>query len=197
MRFNLLAALSRLVVPLVCIVLGMFVYAYWQGSPVRWDSRRDILLTRLQNLQRLEVLQAQLLAHQSISEQKWLLENAFLIVAKAKVIYGVDLEKAQIVANGSSVTVNLPRVEVLELVMKPSDIELVGVKKSLLTSQARFEDLKQAAMADLQAELSQQARQPELIQQAETNARHYLETLLGSLGFTEITIKFTYPAPQP
>lgn len=197
MRLRLISALSRLVMPAVCIVLGMFVYAYWQGSPVQWDSRRNILLTRLQNLQRLEVLQAQLLAHQSISEQKWLLENAFLIVAKAKVIYGVDLAKAQIDAKGTAVKVTLPRVEVLELIMKPTDIELVGVKKSLLTSQARFEDLKQAAMADLQAELSQQARQAELIQQAETNARHYLETLLSSLGFTEISIDFTYPAPQP
>ncbi len=197
MRLRLFAALSRLVVPLVCIVLGMFIYSYWQGAPVLWESRREILLTRLQNLQRLEVLQAQLLAHQSISEQKWLLENAFLIVAKAKVIYGVDLAKAQIDAKGSSVMVTLPRVEVLELVMKPSDIELVGVKKSLLTSQARFEDLKQAAMVDLQTALNQQARQADLIQQAETNARHYLETLLSSLGFTEITIEFTYPAPQP
>lgn len=197
MRYRLLSALSRLIVPFVCIVLGMFIYSYWQGSPVLWESRRDVLLTRLQNLQRLEVLQAQLLAHQSLSEQKWLLENAFLIVAKAKVIYGVDLAKAEIDAKGTTVKLTLPRVEVLELVMKPSDIELVGIKKSLLTSQARFEDLKQAALEDLQAELSQQARQAELIQQAETNARHYLETLLGSLGFTEITITFTYPAPQP
>lgn len=167
------------------IALGLGLY---RSGP--YSMRRDMLLTRLQAIQHLQVLEAHLLAHQSHSDPAFLNTNEFLIVARAKAVYGLDLAGLSIEPEGRSVRVRVPPVRLQELIVNPSDLEFLGLKKGLLTSQQAFETLKRSAAVDLQRELGRQAREQALITQAEANARQYLETLLRGLGYEQISISF-------
>lgn len=152
---------------------------------------------RLQALERLEVFEARLLAHESHREPAWFNTNEFLIVAKGTAIYGVELGNAQIEVTGKSVTVGLPPVKLLNLIMNPAELEFLGLKKGLLTSQQGFEDIKRSAAIDLQQELSRQARDPELMAAAEANARKLLQSLIISLGHEEVIITFNSVSKKP
>ncbi|MEZ0372301.1 MAG: DUF4230 domain-containing protein [Candidatus Sericytochromatia bacterium] len=175
-----------LLIALVLVAAGLI----WQLKPGPWERQSQILITRLQAVQKLEVLEARLLAHQSISDPALLNTNEFLIVAKAKAIYGIDLSRAEVHADGPKVRLALPPVRLFDLVMNPDDIEFLGLKKGLLTTQQDFEERKRQAGVALQAELTRQSGDPELIKQAETNARQYLQSLLTSLGFEQVEIEF-------
>lgn len=176
---------------LLFLGLGLAGLWYWQQTGPLWVSRQQVLLQRLQSLQRLEVLQAELLAYQSHQNAQFLNHSAFLIVAKGRAVYGLDLNKAEIRRSGEAVEIAVPAPRLQELIMNPADVEFVGVQKGWLTSQQAFETLKREAVIDLQADLNLQARKVELLQQAERNAQQYLHNLLSSLGFEQIKVVFT------
>lgn len=172
------------------VALLWLIWLAWPGGPGR-SVQRDILLTRLQQLQRLEVLQAQLLAHQQVRDPGLLSGSEFLIVAKGRAIYGVDLSQARF--DSDSGQLQLPPVGVLELVMNPADIEYIGLKKGLLLRQQSFENTKREALIELHRALQQQARSPELLAEAEASLRNYVSGWLKSLGREEIEIVFGSP----
>lgn len=168
--------------------------ALWLLRPMAWERRTEVLLTRVQAVQKLEVLEARLQAHQTIRDPALLNTNEFLVLAQGKAIYGVDLARASIRREGETAVVELPPVRLFELIVNPDDIEFLGLHKGLLTSQADFEARKREAGIELQSELARQARDPALLKQAEANARHYLEALLHSLDISRIRIVFGRPA---
>lgn len=173
------------------LLLGLLFFLFFRPQQ-RWASHREILLTRLESLQRLEVLQAHLLAHNTVQAQDGLLKHSeFLLVAQGRAIYGLDLSQLTITQGSEGqLQVNVPGIQVLEMVLDPRSIEYLGLKKGLLTSQREFEDLKQGALKNLQADLARQARQEDLYQEAEKAARKYLQTLVAGLGVDRAEIVF-------
>lgn len=169
------------------VALLWLLWLAWPGMPGR-SVQRDILLTRLQQLQRLEVLQAQLLAHQQVRDPGLLSGSEFLIVAKGRAIYGVDLSQARF--DNNSGQLKLPPVSVLELIVDPADVDYIGIKKGLLLRQQSFEETKREALIELHRALQQQARSPELLAEAEASLRNYVTGWLDSLGHGQIEIVF-------
>ncbi len=169
------------------IALGLWLLG---GRPGPVLHTRETLVMRLQALQRLEVFQARLLAHESHSEPSLLNTNEFLIVAGATAVYGLELGNAQFEPKGERAVLTVAPVKVLNLMMNPSELEFLGLKKGLFTSQQSFEELKRSAAIDLERELGRQARDPALIQAAESSARQVLKGLLTSLGYPETEIRF-------
>ena len=168
----------------------------WMSQSGPSEHRRQTLITRLQSVQKLQVLEARLLAHEVHRNPALLNTNEFLIVARGKAVYGIDLAAARIQMANSNINIALPPVQLQELIVNPEDLEFLGAKKGLLTSQQDFEILKRQAAVGLRRELSRQARDPDLIGQAESNARAYLETLLKSLGYAEAEIRFEKQMPS-
>jgi hypothetical protein len=193
--WRLLRQLKWLALALVGLALWLGL-AYLNTLPEHSRSvRRDLLVTRLQNLQRLEVLQVHLLAHQQVRDSRLFNTNELLVVARGRAIYGVDLSQARLQKTGNQIHLQLPQVQVLELVIDPADVTYLGLKKGLLTQQQAFEDFKRQALLELKAELDQQARQAELYAEAEKNLRAYLGSLLESLGDDELELVFVPGLP--
>lgn len=173
---------------LVLVVSGLLIT---QKQKPSLQIQRNILLNRLEHMQRLEVMQAHLLAHETVQANGLLNHSEFLIVAKGRAIYGLDLAKIQIQTDAEKkLHLILPDISVLELVLNPQDIEYLGLKKGLLTSQKTFENTKQQALRSLHHELTRQAHERSLIQEAERSAQQYLESLLDGLGIKDAKISF-------
>ncbi|MGV3523413.1 MAG: DUF4230 domain-containing protein [Candidatus Sericytochromatia bacterium] len=177
---------------LATLLLGSALGAlgFWRLSHEPSVLQRQVLLEKIQHLQRLEVLEARLLAHQSVRRPAWFNTHEFVVLARGRALYGVDLAQAELAVDGTRVTLTLPRVELQELIVPPDSVEFIGMRKGLLSSQQDFEDFQREALLGLQAELGRQARDPALLQQAQERARQVLTPLLQSLGFREIEVKF-------
>lgn len=176
--------------PLAGLFLLLFALLIWQLKPGPWERRTETLLTQIQAVQKLQVLEARLLAHQTIRDPALFNTNEFVVLAQGKAIYGLDLAQAHLQREGETMKVQLPPIRLMELIVNPADLEFIGLKKGLLTSQADFETRQREAAIALQAELARQARDPALLQQARDNARRYLESLLTSLKFDKVEISF-------
>lgn len=178
----LLTALAIAVILLSGALAG-FLYRYYQNQSM--TTRHTVsVLQRLQEIQRLEVLEAELVGHKVYRDAAYLgfNTNEFAILAKARALYGLDLQQLQIEGTPNGFKVVLPRVRVQELILNPDSVEFVGLKKGLFTGQDSFERLQREALSELQIELSQQAREPQFSVQAQRSARRILEALLRSLA---------------
>jgi hypothetical protein len=178
----LLTALAIAVILLSGALTG-FLYRYYQNQNV--TTRHTVsVLQRLQEIQRLEVLEAELVGHKVYRDAAYLgfNTNEFAILAKARALYGLDLQQLQIEGTPNGFKVVLPPVRVQELILNPDSVEFVGLKKGLFTGQDSFERLQREALSELQIELSQQAREPQFRVQAQRSARRILEALLRSLA---------------
>lgn len=163
----------------------------------RQSHQRKIILQSLQNVQKLEVLEANLLAHDSFQSPAFLNNNEFVIIAQAKAIYSLNLAQLEIEGDREKISLKLPPIRVQDLVITPENLSFIGLKKGFLTSQSEFEALKQDAAIRLKKELLRQAQDSQLIAQAENNAKTYLQSLLKSLGHQQIQIEFTNRSLKP
>lgn len=174
----------------VLLLLSGFWLVLLLGQPYLSSSQRAIVLQRVQAVQKLQVLEAHLLAHDAWRSEAFLNNNEFVVLAKAKALYSLDLSQAQIHFEGQQARISLPAIQVQELVLNPEELEFLGLKKGLLTSQSDFEQLKRSAVIKLKAELIRQAHDPGLLSQAEANAKSYLESLLSALNHPNSEISF-------
>ncbi len=159
----------------------------WNGrfNP-RWEIQQRILLERFEKMQKLQVLSSHLLAHERFRHPSFFNASEFVIIARAKAVYGLDMSQVKLRREDNTLRVELPRVRVQDLIMNAKDVEFIGVKKGLLTSQATFESFKQEAVQELHGELSRQARDPKLIAEATAQARDYFKTLFKTAGFKQV-----------
>ena len=156
-----MAVLQRFkwVLAAIVLVLGGVL---WGLQPSQMERHQHILHSRFQEIQNLQVLEAHFLAHETLRDEHFLNTNEFLIVARGKGLYGLDLSQAQITHESGKVQVILPPVELQDMVLSPQDIEFLGVKKGWLTRQSQFEQYQRKALIQLEADLKKQAEDPRL-----------------------------------
>lgn len=179
-----------LILAFIAMATAVLLFLWWNtsGTP-RWDVQQRILMERFEKMQNLQVLSSHLLTHERFRNPAFFNANEFVLIARAKAIYGLDLSQVKLSRQQREITVYLPPVKVQELVMNAKDVEFVGVKKGLLTSQQAFESFQQQAVENLHAQLAQQARDPRLLADATTQAQAYFETLFKAAGFDAVHFK--------
>lgn len=174
----------------ILLASAVLLFLWWNTSGVpRWDIQQRILMERFEKMQNLQVLSSHLLTHERFRDPAFFNANEFVLIVRAKAVYGLDLSQVKLSRNQGEIMVYLPPVKVQELVMNAKDVEFVGVKKGLLTSQQTFETFQQQAVENLHAQLAQQARDPQLLADATAQAHAYFETLFKAAGFEKVIFK--------
>ena len=172
--------------------LLIMVLILWQSRSLsgrwnpRWEIQQRILLERFEKMQNLQVLSSHLLAHERFRNPAFLNASEFVLISRAKAVYGIELSKVKLERQGNTLQVELPPVRVQDLIMNARDVEFIGLKKGFLTSQVDFENFKQTAVKDLHGQLARQARDPKLISEATTQAQQYFKTLFEAAGFESV-----------
>lgn len=191
MRFaqHLKKRVAFIIFGFIALALSVLVFLWWNTSATpRWDIQQRLLLERFEKMQHLQVLNSHLLAHERFSNPAFLNASEFVVVARAKAVYALDLSQVKLERDQKTLTVYLPPVRVQDLIMNAKDVEFVGVKKGLLTSQQTFANFQQEAVQALHAQLARQARDPQVLAEAQTQAEHYFTSLFEATGFE--TVKF-------
>lgn len=186
------------------IVMGIGILALSLACLLFWflgqsnASRPEILLQRLKKLHHLEVLQAQLVGTQVFREGSRIPfgHHEVVVLARGRAVYGVDLSQAKMSVNGGQMRLNLPRVEVLHVILNPDTIDFAAPRKAWLASQEEFEIFRQRAAAQMQTDLNQQARSKDLMVEAEKQAQIWLRSWLASLGEKDAQVTFEYSQQQ-
>lgn len=194
---------SRDLFPVVVLTLGVSALAlalvlFWMLGQSA-STRPQALLEKLKSLHYLEVLQAQLVGTQAFRQGSSLPlgQHEVIVLARGRAIYGVDLSQARLVHQGRRQYLEIPRVEVLHVILNPDSIDFAAPRKAWLTSQQEFELFRQRAGHQMQIVLNAQSRSPELLAEAEKQASRWLKAWLSSLGQKQIDVHFRFSHLQP
>ncbi len=151
------------------------------------------LFTSFKDIKKLHVLEANIISYQNFDDSSLLPfnQNSFVIIARAKASYGLDLSNDVIFkVEEQNISLELPSIKLLSLDMNPHQIDIVTAKKGLFTGQNTFEKLKQQNLQEMYLKLRVQANQEEYISKAQLNSKEIITTMLKGMGFKEINIKF-------
>ena len=123
-------------------------------------------------------------------------EDSILLVAAADVVAGVDLSQLRdtdvvIDPSGRSATLTLPPVEIFSARLD-NDRTYVHTRETDLLARRR-ESLETRARREAERTLQQAAIDGGIIARAERNAARTVETLIRSLGFDVVTVRFRAP----
>ena len=186
----LLTAAGVAALALACLLFWLF------GSG---RSSSQTLLQRVQAMHHLESLQAQLIATQVFRQGSTLPfgDHEVIVVARGRAVYGVNLQQAHIERTAGALRLELTRIEVLHVILNPTSIEFLAPHKPWFSSQQEFELFRQRSAVQMQTELNQQARSPELMIEAEKQAVNWLKSWLEGLGHKRVSVVFRYPQRQP
>lgn len=178
--------------------LTLSLFLFWLLGQSK-NNHTQVFLEKLKQLHHLEVLQAQLVGTQTFRQGGRLPfdQHEVVILARGRAVYGVDLAQARLIRQGFSQALELPRVEVLHVILNPDSIAFISPRKAWLTTQQEFEHFRQRAADQMQIVLNQQSRSPELLAEAEKQARRWLKTWLNSLGEKQIDVYFRFSHLQP
>jgi hypothetical protein len=182
------------------IVMGIGIIALSLACLLFWflgqsnASKPQVLLQRLKSLHHLEVLQAQLVGTQVFREGSRIPfgHHEVVVLARGRAVYGVDLSQASMSLSGRQMRLELPRIEVLHVILNPDTIDFAAPRKAWLSSQEEFEIFRQRAASQMQTDLNQQARSAELMAEAEKQAQMWLRSWLNTLGQRDAQIVFKY-----
>ncbi len=180
------------------ILIGVFILGISTGKltdflPSHNSTKTQVIIDQLKALKRLEVLQANLFAYKTFESGALLPlnNNEFVVFESGKAIYGLDLAKdISIKITNRDIELNLPDVEIFDLIVNPDSVDFIGIKKGLFTSQEDFENLKKDVKIELFRELKLKANNREIISQARKNSDLLLHSMLKALGFENIRVNF-------
>jgi hypothetical protein len=121
-------------------------------------------------------------------------ERRILFSCKASLKAGIDLSKSSIDsitinAKQKSISLILPRAELLAFNMKPSDIRLAYEK----TAPTRFSfsnEERDMIMTQGEKDIKNSVAELGILTDAEDNAKMFLEAFLKQAGYTSINIQF-------
>ncbi len=186
-KFNLIAGF------LIGIILIIFFGFLTRNFLPNISDNSLIIINRLKDLKRIEVLQADLFSYKTFENSSFLYLNVnqFIVIETGQAIYGLDLSKDfKVIKSGKNIEIMLPNIELLNLSVNPDSIDFIGLKKGMFTSQDHFEALKKEVSVELYSQLKIKARNKQLLDQAEKNARQIIYSMFKSLGYENININF-------
>lgn len=132
----------------------------------------------------------------------WLAGERTVLLAGGSVDAEVDFSTigqgaVQVAEDGSAVTITLPRAQLSKPSIDPAQTSVVDTDKGLTNrvSDALSGDNPDNQELYLRAEdkLAAAAAESDLLARAETNTRNMLVSMLGSLGYPDVTVNFESP----
>lgn len=183
------------VVALALIAIILFIVKVLPGAPqYRFGNDRAAVIKQMQSLSRLETASFSIDKIIEVSTDYNQLKQFFfgdklLLVANGKVIAGFDLsllKSSDFAGTGSSVTLTLPKPQILETILDNTKTRVFDREQGLFTKG----DINLEAEARQQAEraITNTACQGGILQEATANAEKQLKVILKSAGFESITI---------
>lgn len=172
------------------ITFASLIFKSWENYYLPNDQA---LFTSFKEIKKLQVLEANIFSYQNFDDNAILPfnQNSFVIIARAKASYGLDLSNDVIFKiEKERIDLELPAVKLLSLEMNPHQIDIISVKKGLFTGQNTFEEIKEKSLKEMYLKLKIQANQEEYISKAQSNSKEIITIMLKSMGFKEINIKF-------
>ncbi len=120
-------------------------------------------------------------------------EDALLLVAVADVTAGVDLSKlregdVQADPVAGTAVLHLPPAEILHVVFDPAQTYVHTRRTGLLAQ--RQENLEAKARAEAERALVDAAKQAQILDRAQENARRVITGLVRSLGYASVEVRF-------
>ena len=115
-----------------------------------------------------------------------LMDDEIVLIGKGKVLAGVDLAKLQekdIYTNDDSVSVTLPKAEILQVIANPSDFETFNEKGNWSDNDVTAVKIK------LRDKIIAAAIQQNILQKSAAIANVMMENFLRSVGFKKVTVQ--------
>ena len=121
-------------------------------------------------------------------------DRKILFSCKAILKAGIDLSKLEendIQANTEekSISITLPRAELLSVNLKPENIKLI-YEKTAITRSSFSNKERDAVLAQGEADILKSVPDMGIFDDAENNAKLFLEAFLKQAGFTNVNIEF-------
>jgi len=115
-------------------------------------------------------------------------DKKLVVIGKGKVLAGVDLARLSdkdVFVKDDSITINLPKAQILQVIINPSDFDVFEETGTWSDAEARAVKLK------LRDNLIITVLRQNILQQAATKAKLVMENFLSSAGFKKITVTIT------
>jgi len=172
----------------------------------RWLAVRQVppdVLAQVRELSRLEGVSYHMERVVELKDEKRLLfglvpaDDAILLVASGDVVAGVDLARlapadVQVAADGRSVTIHLPPVEVFSARLDSARTYVHSRKTDLLAQ--RKESLESRARQAAEETLRAAAEEAGIKERAAQSVSRTVRALVRSLGFAEVEVDFGGPS---
>lgn len=115
-------------------------------------------------------------------------DKNLVLIGKGKVLAGIDLARLtdkDVFVKGDSITINLPKAQILQVIINPSDFDTFEETGTWTDAEARAVKLK------LRDKLIITVLRQNILQQAATKAKLVMENFLSSVGFKKVTVTIT------
>lgn len=121
-------------------------------------------------------------------------DRKILFSCKAILKAGIDLSKLedsdiQVNTEEKTITITLPRAELLSVNLKPENIKLIYEKTSITRSSFSNKE-RDAVLAQGEADILKSVPDMGIFDDAENNAKLFLEAFFKQAGFTNVNIEF-------
>lgn len=121
-------------------------------------------------------------------------DRKILFSCKAILKAGIDLSKLedsdiQVNTEEKTITITLPNAELLSVNLKPENIKLIYEKTSITRSSFSNKE-RDAVLAQGEADILKSVPDMGIFDDAENNAKLFLEAFLKQAGFTNVNIEF-------
>ena len=175
-----------LLVLAVGVCLGVFLLRTVNAGGVRVYNTATIL-KQVQTVSELVTVKYVMEKVVVLEDVKWYGENRVLLVAHGVVKAGVDLsrlEEGDISVHGQSVTINLPRAQIIDAFLDEKQTHIVERTTGLLRTFDK--DLEQVARQNAVADIRTAARVNGILKDADERAQLQLAVLFHQMGFLEV-----------
>ncbi|MBX3239492.1 MAG: DUF4230 domain-containing protein [Chitinophagaceae bacterium] len=109
-----------------------------------------------------------------------------VLVGRGRVIAGTDLKKLQssdIIVQGDSVSLTIPRAEILDAIMNPSDFDI-------FSEIGKWEpDAVTAVKVKARTRMINEALEQQVLEKADARSRMLIENFLLSVGFRKVSVR--------
>jgi hypothetical protein len=115
-------------------------------------------------------------------------DKKLVLIGKGKVLAGIDLARLtdkDVFVNGDSVAINLPKAQILQVIINPSDFDTFEETGTWTDAEATSVKLK------LRDKLIITVLRQNILQQAAAKAKLVMENFLSSAGFKKVTVTIT------
>lgn len=169
--------------------------AFLLGRNVAFDSSAPAVVNRIQSLNKLETVSYSI---DTVVEGKrdspvlpdLLFGDRILLIAHGQTVAGVDMSKLQpeaVHVDGKSVTVDLPESEIFFTRLDSSKTRVYARNTGMLVQQDA--NLESETRQQAEDQLQKAAIADGILDQARSNARANITTLLSGLGFEHVTVR--------